>query len=121
MPKDNYDINAMMEEASPDRFRDRTRGKSRYIRKALVKLGRMTPAEFASYKPLTMFEEMARNIVSKAAYSAKNDVSNALKQITEALGESAKASSQAKETDERPDFSIALPRPDRTQVDAEVQ
>jgi hypothetical protein len=118
MSQNNPDVNDLIEQANEtlSDSKDRTRGKSKYIRKALVKVGRMSPKEFAAYEPKDMFEAMAMNIIGMAANGSKASAVSAVKEIKDALGENVKASSNAKETTDKPEFHIGLPRPDRTQV-----
>lgn len=49
------------EGASPDTpFRDRTRGRSRYLRKALVRIFQMSPEDRKTYEPKNGWEEAAK-------------------------------------------------------------
>lgn len=81
MPED-FELEQELEEDKP-RFRDRNRGRSQYIRRALVKIMRMSAADRASYKPENGFEEAAiahfeRCLEKKTGNAAMGFVLNAL-------------------------------------------
>lgn len=68
-------------------YRDRTRGRSRYIRRALVKIFRMSPEDRKKYKPMDGFEEAAIKHFERCLTDARGTAAMAFLQI--ALGEKA--------------------------------
>ena len=100
------------EEQEPKRFRDRNRGRSQYIRRAIVKIFRMSPSERATYKPENGFEEAALAHFERCKNVKTGNA--AMGFVLNALGEA--ASKNAKE--EKPDggaFQVVddLPRASR--------
>lgn len=66
-------------------YRDRTRGRSRYIRRALVKIFRMSPEERKRYKPADGFEEAALKHFDRCMDATRGTASMAF--LLTALGE----------------------------------
>lgn len=63
------------------------RGSSRYMRAALVKIGRLTPEEYQTYQPKNMWEQAAMHLVDKATTSTKADSIQAFNTMRDTLGE----------------------------------
>ena len=99
MPVPNQDIHSMVSQAndaaeeslqqdSPTQFK--VRGKSRYMRKALVRILSLNKKEREAYEPRNGFEEAALALFKVAATKETNAVVNAWKEIKETLGEQVK-------------------------------
>lgn len=94
MPQENPDIEQMAEDASSAdeteiSGRDRTRGKTIYTRKAIVKIFRMTKkqvAEFEAKGEMTGFEEAAVAL-RKRSIQEKGTGNSALALVRDTLGE----------------------------------
>jgi|SRR5579862_995826 len=79
----------------------KTRGKSRYLRKALTKVMNMSPTEFAAYEPKNGWEEaMARQ--RRRACMDNASSTTAIKAITELMGEKFDSKEKAEDTPATP-------------------
>lgn len=99
MPNPNPDIEQLIEDAVSETEtsdRDRTRGKTMYIRKALVKIFRMSPEERANYKPKSGFEEAALKHLERCL-SGKGYGTLALNSVRDTLGEQVSKQKEAPE------------------------
>ena len=96
------------EEQEEPRFRDRNRGRSMYVRRALVKIGRLSPEARAAYKPLNGFEEAA--LATFARCMTEKFGNSSMQFVLKALGE--EVSKNAKEDKPEPNVGIVddLPR-----------
>lgn len=66
-------------------YRDRTRGRSRYIRRSLVKIFRLSPEERKAYKPVDGFEEAALKHFERCMDATRGNASMTF--LLTALGE----------------------------------
>jgi hypothetical protein len=98
MSTEDFEIEQPEVEEKP-RFRDRNRGRSQYIRRAIVKIFRMSPEDRAKYKPENGFEEAALSHFERCLDNNKGNA--AMGFVMNALGEA--TSKNAKE--EKPDGS----------------
>lgn len=97
MSNEDFEIEQDQTEDAPKRFRDRNRGRSQYIRRALVKVFRMSPEERVKYKPENGFEQVALEHFERCLDKLRGNA--ALGFVLTALGEA--TSKNAKE--EKPD------------------
>ncbi len=120
MPLENPDINAMVDDASSAEQRETpsekpTRGPTRYIRQALIRIFRMSSEERENYKPKNGFEEAALAHVKRCCSTAGIGTA-AFNSLRESIGESVskqKAEESGKKT--APGFELIddMPRANR--------
>lgn len=104
MPIANLDYHSMVEEANKQadytaddirimdedkRVRDRTRGKSRYMRNAVVRIFSLSPEGRANYTPRNGFEEAALQLFNMTQKDTSAAVA-AFKEVKDTLGEQIK-------------------------------
>jgi hypothetical protein len=89
MPLENQDIHAMVEEANSEQSETSekaTRGQTKYIRQALIRIFRMSPEERLTYKPKNGWEEAALAHFNRCLNDTRGTA--ALNALRESIGES---------------------------------
>jgi hypothetical protein len=85
MPAHVDSLQELAEEAfAPKRPR---RGPSRYMRRALTRLGSLSPEEYAAFKPENIWQKAAMNLIDRAINGKKADSITAYTIIRDTLGE----------------------------------
>jgi hypothetical protein len=108
MAMENKDINQMVEDATAELETKTyaTRGQTRYIRAALIRIFRLSPEDRATFKPKNGWEEMAvahfnRCLLTKGGTAALNA-------LRESLGESVSKQKEDSSKEKKPAFSTTI-------------
>ena len=85
----------------------RRRGRSRYMRKALIYMGAKSPAEFDAHQPRDMWEKIAKNMLTQLANGKGPTVVTGYATIRDTLGEKISTDGISRyESTEKPNVTV---------------